>query len=338
MGTRGLQIVRFHKRYYIQYEQYDSDIELLGARIVASIPSDPGEYQEWLKSMRDRYLATEHAVEQHAAEIRDGSEPDYSQFPALTKLPSELPQLDGYDFAYAYIINLDCEIFTINYSIHWKLGNIPRRDNLWLRAITESIYPYEGTICPDICPEEHMASPALDLPQPVWEIGYDFREVSPKKKVEGAGKVLLTRIMAEVLVGYKDDIVGFGREWGPDSFPFRELAFSLISIASGHAELYSLSAQECLRTCHTWSCRKEHPPEKRGWLDEKWAGDKAPLLEFGSMAHRPGENPGVSPAETMYWLEDVLVSLSTVVDGKAITNAAFWGRQQGRTAFQMVVL
>ncbi len=44
MGTRGLEIVRFRGRYYIRWHQYDSYFERLGAKIVASIPTDPGEY------------------------------------------------------------------------------------------------------------------------------------------------------------------------------------------------------------------------------------------------------------------------------------------------------
>lgn len=44
MGTRGLEIVRFHRRYYIRYHQYDSYYEGLGAHIVARIPADRDEY------------------------------------------------------------------------------------------------------------------------------------------------------------------------------------------------------------------------------------------------------------------------------------------------------
>lgn len=45
MGTRGLDIVRFRRRYYIRYHQFDSYFEGLGAKIVASIPPDPKAYQ-----------------------------------------------------------------------------------------------------------------------------------------------------------------------------------------------------------------------------------------------------------------------------------------------------
>jgi len=54
----------------------------------------------------------------------------------------------------------------------------------------------------------------------------------------------------------------------------------------------------------------------------KWFGEDAPPLVFSSMSHRPGKSPGASPTETMYWNEDVLISLGLVVDSKAIRNAA----------------
>jgi hypothetical protein len=51
MGTRGLEIVRFRGRYYIRWHQFDSYLEGLGAKIVASIPSDPVKYQSKSREM-----------------------------------------------------------------------------------------------------------------------------------------------------------------------------------------------------------------------------------------------------------------------------------------------
>jgi hypothetical protein len=125
----------------------------------------------------------------------------------------------------------------------------------------------------------------------------------------------------------------------PDSFPFRELVFALVSIASGQAKFHSFPTQQCNpRDCQYWGCNSHHLYKSPGWLGEKWTGDSAPLPEFGSMSHRPDEPPGASPMETIYWLEDVLVSLELVVDGRAITKAVTWGIEQGRTHFQIVIL
>ncbi|KAL2179614.1 uncharacterized protein P884DRAFT_239104 [Thermothelomyces heterothallicus CBS 202.75] len=338
MGTRGLEIVRFRRRYYIRYHQYDAYFEGLGAKIVASIPPDPQAYQEWLEQMRAEYTARERDLEQHVYEIRDGSSPDYSQFDEFESLPSELPRLDS-DAEFFYIIDLDREILTMNFGIHWRLGNIPRQDNLWLRAIANSVYRYKPTISLDICPEEHIASPALELPKRNQEIGYDFQVVSARTEIGDARKAFLTYVLATTLIEYRNEIIRFGREWSPDSFPFRELSFALVSIASSQATFHSFPAQSCNpRTCVWSDCPSNYLPMSPGWLSEEWVGPNAPLLEFGSMSHRPGEPPGASPTKTMYWLEDVLVSLTLVVDGEAITNAVSWGIEQGQTNFQVVVL
>ena len=45
MGTRGLIIVRFNRRYYARYNHSDSYFEALGSWIVAEIPTDPEEYR-----------------------------------------------------------------------------------------------------------------------------------------------------------------------------------------------------------------------------------------------------------------------------------------------------
>ncbi|KAL4751940.1 hypothetical protein BDW72DRAFT_192451 [Aspergillus terricola var. indicus] len=338
MGTQGFEIVRFNRRYYIRYNHFDSYFEGLGAKIVANIPTDPEEYQKWLASMRAEYAARESALERHVYEIRDGFEPDYSQFRKFVALPSELPRL-GESVEYYYIINLDQEVLTMNHSIHWKLGNIPRQDDLWLRAIVESIYPDMPTISLDVCPEEHMGSPALEIPERNKVIKYHFHVVTPRTDLREARKAFLTNIMASTLIQYKDDIIRFGMEWSPASFPFRELAFALVSIASSQAKFHSFPARLCHpRTCGASDCRSDHLYELPGWIGKKWTGEDAPLLEFGSLSHRQGEPPGASPTETMYWLEDVLVSLALVVDGEAITKAVTWGIEQGRTNFQIVVL
>ncbi|KAL9033475.1 MAG: hypothetical protein Q9214_007499, partial [Letrouitia sp. 1 TL-2023] len=52
MGTRGLKVYRFRKRYYIFYNQYDSYPEGLGKTLVQEIPADPEEYKEWLATKR----------------------------------------------------------------------------------------------------------------------------------------------------------------------------------------------------------------------------------------------------------------------------------------------
>ncbi|KPM35478.1 hypothetical protein AK830_g11107 [Neonectria ditissima] len=339
MVTRGLEVVRFRGRYYTRFYQYDIYLEELGAKMVADIPTTPEKYQTWLESMRAEYAAKERLIEERVYEMRDDCEPDYRQFREFEVLPSEIPRLDQLDAEYVYTINLDHEVFTVNHSIHYELGNIPRQDSLWLRAVEESVFRYKPAMSLDVCPEEYMASLALELPEYAREMDHEFDVVVPKTDMAEPRKAFLTHVLAGVLIEYKDEIIRFGRDWSPESFPFRELAFALVSIASGQARFHSFPAQSCNpRTCIWFGCNSNHIHKSPGWLGKRWAGDSAPLLEFGSLSHRPGELPGASPAATMYWHEGVLVSLALVVDGAAVTKAANWGIEQGRVKFRVVVL
>jgi hypothetical protein len=154
------------------------------------------------------------------------------------------------------------------------------------------------------------------------------------------------RVLAEVINVYQRTINQFGREWAPSSFPFRELVYSLLWIASGKARFLSFPKG----LCHGRFCTKddfgpgkcklanpEHVFPTGGWYNREWAGDSAPLFEFGSLFHRPGQRPGVSPEEPMYWFDGVLISLVLVVDGAAVTAAVVWGLQE-RSDFQLVVM
>ncbi|OJJ66061.1 hypothetical protein ASPBRDRAFT_201316 [Aspergillus brasiliensis CBS 101740] len=339
MGTRGLEVVRFNSRYYIRFHAYDSYYKGLGAKIVAGIPTDHNEYQEWLQSMRDKYAKKQRALDILIHTVHEDVPIDYSQFDEFEALPSEIPRLNCYGAEYVYVINLDHEVLTMDYGIHWKLDNIPREDDLWRRAIKKSIYLWKPTISLQMCPEEHLASLDLELPARDMTVEFDCDMVDAKTDITQARKAFLTHLAANAVLQYKDEIMNFGREWSPDSFPFRELIFALISITSGQTTFHSFPVFDCNpRRCPSWICIYEHMPESPGWVNRKWAGDRAPLMEFGSLSHKPGEPPGVSPAETIYWFEDVLISLTLVVDGAAIDKAVHWGLQQGRANFQIAIL
>jgi hypothetical protein len=45
MGSSGLKIVCFNRRYYIRHPQFDSYFEFLGEHIVRTIPTEPEKYQ-----------------------------------------------------------------------------------------------------------------------------------------------------------------------------------------------------------------------------------------------------------------------------------------------------
>ncbi|KAI1426626.1 hypothetical protein F5Y12DRAFT_272782 [Xylaria sp. FL1777] len=322
----AFETVRFHGRYYARIHDSDTEYAGLGRRIVDRIPDDPAAYQKWLRKMRARYAAYENSMEKDFQSASHGFKPSEKRLGRFEMVPTELPgNWKWSGIKDVYIINLDHEVFTVNFSMHWKLGNIPRQGDLWLRSITSSTCRYAPTVSLDICPEEHLTSLALELPKQNPRVEYDNRVVTPKTDISGARKTYLTYVMALVLKKYASAIIWFGREWTPDSFPFRELAFALASIASSQAGTY-------LTNCYRFM---NDMASTTGWLDKD---EIAPLLDFGSMSHLPGNPAGVSPAETMYWFQGVLISLTLVIDGEAINKTVTWGIKQGCASFQAVIL
>lgn len=240
------------------------------------------------------------------------------------------------------MIDLDREILSINNSVHWKLNNIPRVNGLWFHVMTESMIEFQPTVYSHICLEEHLASPTMALPQENWAIEDTYRIVSPKTQLTEARTAFLTCVCAEAILQQKDVILALGLDFTPDSFPFRELTSALISIASNQTKFHSFPPQSCdPRNCLNWPpgmCNSDHLPKSLGWLSEQWSGQSAPLLEFGSSCHLPGEPPGASPRETIYWHEQVLISLVSVTDAEATVRAAKWGIAQGKNHFQIIVI
>ncbi|CAK7228825.1 hypothetical protein SCUCBS95973_007009 [Sporothrix curviconia] len=380
MGTRGLEIVCFHSRYYVRYHQYDSDYAFLGANIVARIPEEPGAYEKWLETMRAEYAAREQALEDGVYTIRAKAEttestvsaspvqrPQYALYHEYVAVPTMLPCLDGYDAENVYIINLDAAVLTMNYSLHWRLDAIPRADDIWLRAISSSVYRGVHTVDLDMVSDACLASLAVPLPASNMTVEAAVGTLNIKHartRLDTHDKVWRTLVAANAWAAYGRQIARFGRQWQPQDLPFRELVFALVVLASGRQAAFrsfpkgTLDDPACNpHHCQHFFCPGRHLGKVPGWLGQQWlvGGDKSqhPLLEFGSPAHWNGQPPGVAPLETTYWLtDDVLVSLTLVVDGAAVTTAMEWGlaecqaRKQARAdranrgdvRFYMVVL
>ncbi|KAK4156574.1 hypothetical protein C8A00DRAFT_30540 [Chaetomidium leptoderma] len=321
----AFEMVRFNGRYYIEDttppmedmddQDWDFDVETAGQEVLDSIPSRG--YRKWLKQMRTKYAAKQRYFDRYVFPISGAPhDPTPSRRQEFIQLPSELPQAPWGPFN--LIINLDREVFTVNYDAHYKLGDIPRDNGVW------------DLVFPGAHHESRLAFPALELPERVEGIGYASRTVTPRSCIEDPREHWLVRVLAEVINKFATTIRQFGREWAPGSFPFRELTFALLWIASGKAKFLSFPRGTCPH-------RGFELPD-RGYFGQDLAGESAPLFEFGSLFHRRGQPSGVSPTETMYWFDDVLISLVLVVDGGAVTAAVAWGLEQGRSNFQLIVM
>ena len=133
MGTRGLRVVRFRKRYYIFYNQWDSYPEGLGKTIANEIPTDAAKYQEWLAAQRQTAEEWEALYEEFLT-IKPGNEvttdlPDFMQ----QSFPSSLAPLNDTFIEWIYITDLDRETFSVNNGAHFKLEQVPHVD--WINSL-----------------------------------------------------------------------------------------------------------------------------------------------------------------------------------------------------------
>ena len=134
MGTRGLRVVRFRKRYYKFYQQYDSYPTGLGSEVAVNIPADAAKYQEWLATERKSAKEWE-ALYEAFLSVKPGEKvtaelPDFMR----DQPPSLLTPLNDTWIEWIYTVDLDREVFSVNNGAHFKLDQVPHID--WINSLT----------------------------------------------------------------------------------------------------------------------------------------------------------------------------------------------------------
>ena len=154
MGTRGYQVIRYRKRYYATYNQYDTYPEGLGKSLVSSIPKDPAQYAKWLEDQRHWAAKTEAECEECLTlKLEDGgyrlseSEDDNG--------PTWLVPLNDTWIEWVYVIDLDREVFSVNNGAHFKLNEIAKI--VWMQALADGALG-DKLVLPGLVPEEALAN------------------------------------------------------------------------------------------------------------------------------------------------------------------------------------
>jgi hypothetical protein len=178
-----------------------------------------------------------------------------------------------------------------------------------MKALDESIYR-STTLSADICPEDCIAEPAIAV-----QVGDDlcqsyirkFWSLSPRtvepKLCLNRGQVFLGLSFVTLCRRYQDVFTSFALEWSPDDFIFRELAFAIISIASGQVRFHSFPRRDCdPKRCLRWNCPNGHTLSKGRLVIPDGGlgvGGSNILPEFGYGCHQPDDAPGSAPMETI---------------------------------------
>ncbi|KAL8766572.1 MAG: hypothetical protein Q9194_006235 [Teloschistes cf. exilis] len=299
MGTRGYKAWRFRKRYYVHYYRYDDYPEGLGNDIAMPIPNNPQEYASWLEKQRNMVEVWEAIWNKLLAQASpDGEETTLAPF-MVRHNPSCFVPLQDIHISRVYIIDLDREIFSVNNGAHFKLEQMPHID--WMRALDVGRFD-EQILLPPLLPEGAIATVMAQVP-PVGQAMYLVEGVATggaltsgldNRKIEkGKARELLRRKVTPKNV---------------DAIPWRQRHGPVLG--SMLIRLWSMGIDTDLTTTLLqWA------PDDFPFRHVKPEFENAYVTGFFSVlatgAHHKGGPAGCAPEETIYWLGDVLVFLTT---------------------------
>ncbi|KAL6713258.1 hypothetical protein ACLMJK_008723 [Lecanora helva] len=345
--NRALRVHRFRKRYYPMDIYWDGYPAALGKRIVDEIPAAPEAYRIWLSSLRATSAQRDESYEKFltflpgnvnkrplgrvVSEDDDPKNEDL-EYPLQPPdwmgevYPSFFPPVSSTFIEYVYTVDLDNEVFTVNNSAHFALAKMPHID--WMKALTRSGSFSTYFVLPGVIPQEAMVD--LVVPRDDGTLGNDslyedqnhiakedahftsehsrFRRalVKPKSIESLPWQVrhvpLLHMLYFLFLSVMKVDAIGAVLlQLTTSELPFRELAFAILCLAAGGKNVTTIPIPLLV---HAGSF---------GFIKGKTK--KISTSKFfsclGRGAHLQDQTPGAAPQEPVYWLEGVLVILST---------------------------
>ena len=210
---------------------------------------------------------------------------------------------------FTYTLDLDREIFTVDDAAHFQLSKIPRSSE-WINYVTLDS-SCRRILGPDT-PKEIIADvewkPGLQAEGSSLPEGSVLKMVTPKTSIDAMGahrQHLLLATFKTVQQTYREVLERYILQWNPDGFSFREMAFAILSLATGEV------AFECPKVLN-----RNHRDEGYYVIpDKKLQPQKQKLLpQFLYENHVPGVEPGSAPLESTFWFGNVLVYLKSRLD------------------------
>lgn len=210
---------------------------------------------------------------------------------------------------FTYTLDLDREVLSVDDAAHFQLSKIPRASR-WIkyldldsrhRRILASGTPEDITGNLEYRPDRK--SETRQLPGNV-----NIRCVMPKTSLGPAAYVpkqmLLLYTFQTVRHVYREILDRFILSWKPDDFPFREIAFALLSLAAGEL---SYECPKILDRSHT-AAGYYLLPDRGQPTQQKF------LPTFLGESHLPTVMSGSAPIETIYLFCNVLIYLTSRLD------------------------
>lgn len=309
MGTRGLQVWRFRKRYYSQYNSHDSYPSGLGKSVADKIPKDRDSYLAWLESERQKVKQWEATWDECLVVRIDDDEPMYE---GQGIYPSWVAPISGGWIQWLYILDLDREVFSVNDGAHFKLDQVPHIN--WIAALADGALG-DKILLPKPLSEEAIAN-AVATPSTVDCDLFGEARDSGNRTVRPARRIVKPKTIADIgcrcqhgpslrwmifsiwSQNMHQILTASLLQWSTPDLPFRETAFAALCIASGSQNIVVLPADK------SKSKRKHNDLIALADQISEGSDDEKSLPKLR-------ESPGSSPEKMIYWLDDVLVMLAT---------------------------
>ncbi|KAI9771456.1 MAG: hypothetical protein M1840_002076 [Geoglossum simile] len=341
---------------------------MLGQMLVAQIPTDPERYKQWLENERAIYAKITEDLEGQALTVTNEVMLTYWQkiraiaaWRRVDERLLELPSALGIGVEteveeWTYTFNLDTEIFSVNMQIHFHMNNIPR--DRWVEAFKPNDHG-QTVFSFDNCPEGETTLPIIeyfadDYSRDEYKAKYqqyNCSMVRAPSRIEESSKTAHRQIIAVVMFqkfmsSYAPNFGTYLPEWSHNDFALRESAFAILSLAAGQ---YRFDEPERLDGEIGNGYLIDVDDEDLGDngrgnkpREEFFGARPKSLPLFASGCHCPGEEAGSAPQASIYWFENILVSLVPDIVIQNDTEAAIakvveFGLKEGKLNFHVVV-
>ena len=340
----------------------DGFLDSMGETLVKTIPTDPVEYQKWLKSRREFYAKWDDLlhtflsitpVDLQHIEARFCEIEHHETDPMLEEafsndliaFPNHHPTAYNRPPVYWYTIDLDLEVFSIDNGAHYRLDSIPR-NRQWMKAL---LHDGSGNrfVHPQLAPEVSMANLAANTQQSMTERCTTLAKNAVVPKLPDASNTS-AKVQLELFNIFQkhelDRLPVTVLSWKADDLAFREFAFHILCLALGGSYLAIIDDRRTIGLCR-------HGQPDRTWNEYRALihssdsdGERELLTSLGLGFHMEDQPLGTAPLASKYWLEGALIYLVPRLEHPnaaldAMTEAIEYGRDVcGRSSFDAVLI
>ena len=314
MHEHSWGVIRFHKRYYIFTKSSLWPDCLSRLHIPKKIfpAADGAEYQAWLAAHRkfaeeweaayEGFLSVQPGSEQVTSILTEDFSLDRSaleidlRYPMLKQggvttalpdfmqkqLPSLIPPLKRGTVDWIHVVDLDRELYSLNYKDHYKLQEVVCDDRLVDGASLPKRVPMDG-------PTDRGIQDGRQI-----VIAKNIKDIPWRQR---HGPILRAIIFHFWSCFNEKSLAATYLHLSPEDLPFREMAYAILCLAAGGRHINLLPS------------RNVRSNDVFAWVDAgpEYNGSSEFVSFLASGAHLQGSSPGTSPESTIYWLDNVLV-------------------------------